>query len=268
MGDGDFGALNRKVRDAWNENAGFWDRYMGDEGNRFTRHLVWPAAERLLAVEDGERVLEIACGNGNFARRLAANGAEIVAIDFAEEMVRRAEAYEGTNRIDFRVLDATDRAELLGLGVSYFDAAVCNMALMDMAEIGPLASALPRLLKPPGRVVFTIMHPCFNANSILALEQEDREGEILETYSVKISQYLLQSPALGIGVRGQPTAQYYIHRPLHELLAPFFSAGFAMDVLEEPAFTEESEPSKRTLGWGPNFSQIPPVLAVRLKLSG
>ncbi len=241
---------------------------MGDEGNRFSRELVWPAAERLVAVEDRDRVLEIACGNGNFARRLAARGAEIVAVDFAEEMVRRAESYEATELIDFRVLDATDRAGLLGLGASTFDAVVCNMALMDMAEIGPLASALSRLLKPRGRFVFTVTHPCFNANSIPVMEEEVREGEIVETYSVKISQYLRQSPTLGIAVRGQPAAQFYFDRRLHELLTPFFSAGFMMDALEEPAFTEDSEPSKRTLGWGPNFSQIPPELAVRLKLTG
>ena len=44
-------------------------------------------------------------------------------------------------------MDATDAAQLLALGAGRFDAAVCNMALMDMTTIDPLLRALPRLLK-------------------------------------------------------------------------------------------------------------------------
>ncbi len=37
------------------------------------------------------------------------------------------------------------------------------MALMDMADIEPLFSALRELLKPGGRFVFTVCHPAFNS---------------------------------------------------------------------------------------------------------
>jgi hypothetical protein len=44
---------------------------MGDSGNDFQRLLVAPASERLLNLGPGEMVLEIACGNGVFALRMA-----------------------------------------------------------------------------------------------------------------------------------------------------------------------------------------------------
>ncbi len=34
------------------------------EGNDFVEVLIWPATLRLLALQPGQRILDIACGNG------------------------------------------------------------------------------------------------------------------------------------------------------------------------------------------------------------
>ena len=90
--------------------------------------------------------------------------ATVVALDFAEEMIRfaaeRSKAYG--DRKTYHVMDATNEPDLLGLGPGTFDAALCNMALFDMADIRPHLSALNKLLKPDGRFVFSKTHPCFN----------------------------------------------------------------------------------------------------------
>jgi hypothetical protein len=52
--------LNEETRKIWDQNATFWDEKMGD-GNDFQRLLVAPASERLLSLQPGETVLEIAC---------------------------------------------------------------------------------------------------------------------------------------------------------------------------------------------------------------
>ena len=66
---------NEDVREVWDRKAPFWDDYT-KEGNRHSEELVWPAQERLLGLRRGESVLEVACGNGNFARRMATSGCE------------------------------------------------------------------------------------------------------------------------------------------------------------------------------------------------
>src|SRR5215470_2899650 len=73
----------------WNANAGWWDDRIGD-GNDFQTLLIEPATERLLAIERGDRILDIACGAGRFARRIAALGARIVAIDQSAAFIERA----------------------------------------------------------------------------------------------------------------------------------------------------------------------------------
>src|SRR6266568_6768142 len=144
--------LNQKTQDSWNQNATFWDEKMGD-GNQFQKILVGPASERLLNLKPGELVLEIACGNGVFARHLAQLGAQVIATDFSEQLIERAKARttEHADRIEYRVVDATNEDQLLALGKRRFDAVVCNMAMMDMVTIEPLMNAASQLLKADGR---------------------------------------------------------------------------------------------------------------------
>ena len=228
-------ALNRQTQDIWNRNAEWWDEQTG-EGSKFQRVLIGPATERLLALRPGEGVLDIACGNGAFSRSMARLGAQVVAFDFSERFLERAKARtnEHAERIDYRLVDATDEAQLLALG-SQFDAAVCTMALMDMATVEPLMSALSRLLKPGGRFVFSVLHPCFNSSRGIrqVVEQEDRDGELTTVYSVNVSNYIRPASWQGVGIPGQPTAHNYFHRPLSVLLSTCFSAGFVLDGLED-----------------------------------
>jgi 2-polyprenyl-3-methyl-5-hydroxy-6-metoxy-1,4-benzoquinol methylase len=258
-------ALRRETQAIWEQKADHWDAQMG-EGNTFHNQLVAPAATRLLAPQAGETILDVACGNGQFSRQLAALGATVVATDFSATFLARAAArtVAHADRITYRRVDATDEAALLALGAGRFDAAVCNMALMDMPTIAPLLRALRRLLKPGGRFVFAVQHPCFNSNATrLTLEEEDREGELRETRGVRIAEYLHIPPGKGAGMPGEPAPHYYFHRPLHELLGAGFAAGFALDALEEPAFAPETA-SSRALSWA-HYRQIPPALVARLR---
>jgi 2-polyprenyl-3-methyl-5-hydroxy-6-metoxy-1,4-benzoquinol methylase len=264
-GADELAVLRQETQSLWEQKADFWDARMG-EGNAFHKQLVAPAAERLLAPQPGETILDVACGNGQFSRQLAALGATVVATDFSATFLARAAArtIEHAERITYQQVDATDEAALLALGVGRFDAAVCNMALMDMPTIAPLLRALRQLLRSGGRFVFTVQHPCFNNNATrLTFEEEDRAGELRETRGVRIAEYLHIPPGKGVGMPGEPVPHYSFHRPLHELLGECFAAGFALDGLEEPAFAPETT-SSRALSWA-HYRQIPPALVARLR---
>jgi len=259
---------NDETRAVWNENAAFWDGRMG-EGNDFVEMLIWPATMRLLAVQPNERVLDVACGNGLTSRRLAALGARVVACDFATEMLAyaRQRTVERADEIAYHVVDATDEAALLALGEGSFHAALCQMALFDMAEIRPLMRALTRLLRPGGRFVFSVIHPCFNNPHVVQVaEMEDREGEIVTVYSVKVSGYMTESIARGVAMLGQPRPQLYFHRPLQALLRAGLDAGLVLDGLEERAFPPEHPPGRLPLSWSGKYAEIPPVLVARLRM--
>ena len=232
-------AENVRVRDAWDTNARFWDERMAD-GNDFFNALVWPGVEHLLRPQPSEVLLDAACGNGVTSRRLAEAGARVLAFDFSEEMIRAATRRHRGDQVDYRVVDATD------------------------ADARPLFSALTSLLRPAGRFVFSILHPCFNNPAVVQMgELQDDAGTMITTYSVKISRYLTPYTQVGLAMQEQPVPHPYFHRPLGMLLTEGFDAGLVLDALEERAFPAENTGGSTPLSWNGRFSEIPPVLANR-----
>lgn len=257
--------LIAESRHIWDTNADTWDARMSSGGG-FQTILIEPTASRMLDIQPGERVLDIACGNGIFTRHLAKLGAEVVASDFSPRLIEHARnrTTENADRITYQVADATDEAQLLALAGpagQLFDAAVCNNAIMDMPEIEPLFRAVSKLLKPDGRFVFTVMHPCFNGLSItMQAELPDYAKEVI--YGIKVLRYLSTETTKGLAIDTQPLQQYYWHRPLHELLNAAFLNDLTMDRLEEPPYRPETPPSS-PLSWA-NYD-MPPLLFARLR---
>lgn len=87
----DFPELAAESQRIWNQNARWWDERMG-EGNDWHKRLIAPAVERLLDLHPGEVVLDLACGNGLFARAFAQRGARVLACDFSAEFLECARA--------------------------------------------------------------------------------------------------------------------------------------------------------------------------------
>ncbi|MGH2615735.1 MAG: class I SAM-dependent methyltransferase [Thermomicrobiales bacterium] len=252
-----------EVRRIWDAKAAFWDERMG-EGNQFQLELIGPAVEQLLELRPDERVLDIGCGNGVFSRRLARLGAHVVAIDYSARFLElaRARSADLGERIDYRLVDATDEGQLLALGEGRYDALVCNMVLMDMPVIDPLVRAAPRLMAPGGRFVVAVPHPAFNSNAVsLGAELGDSSDGMVTTHFVKLTDYLDVPAGKGSGMPDEPEPHWYFHRPLHQLLGAFFQVGFVLDGLEEPKF-QTREPDARRLTWS-NVPGIPPVLVAR-----
>jgi 2-polyprenyl-3-methyl-5-hydroxy-6-metoxy-1,4-benzoquinol methylase len=255
---------NDETREAWDANAEVWDAKMADTGNDFANLLVWPAVHRLMQVQPGQKILDVACGNGLFSRRLAALGAEVTAFDFSIELIKLAKA-RNSKGITYQILDATDEQALLGLGVHTFDSALCSMALFDIADIAPLFHIIPRLLKPSGAFTFSLAHPAFNNSSIAKMGEEiDDNGTVKTIYSVKVSRYMTPYQAHGVALINQPKPQLYFERPLQYYFNLAFENGFVIDGFEERAFPAGSA-NNRPLSWGGQFSEIPAALVARMR---
>lgn len=249
---------------AWNKNAEFWDSQMG-EGNDFHLKLIAPATLDLLGPVKGKRILDIACGNGQFSRQLAKMGAEVVAFDGSKKLVEIAQKKSKGLKIDFRVLDATNQKAIEKLGKNNFDAAVCNMALMDIADIKPIFQGLKKVLKPNAPFVFSLLHPCFHkARTAHGIEVVEDQGTLKEIRYLKMDSYLTEESYEGRGMDGQPEKHHYFHRPLNVLFKLIVDAGFSITGLKEPSFGKKSMPKELPLRWQ-HFPEIPPALLIRCK---
>ena len=227
-----FQSTNDEGRYAWEENADFWDAKMGDHSNTFHRKIVRPRTEELLAIQSGDFVLDIACGNGNFSQRMAENGARVVAFDFSVRMIEHAKRRRAANlnEISFHVCDATQYEDIILLRQAKpFNKAVANMAVMDISDIEPLFRAVYDMLSEQGLFVFSSHHPCF-------IRPDDR--------------YKTSCTHKGEAIVGQPVLQNYYHRSLQDILSMAFQTGFVLD-----GFYEETD----------DCSELPVIYIARLK---
>ncbi|MBB6461938.1 class I SAM-dependent methyltransferase [Flammeovirga kamogawensis] len=237
--------INQKNKEIWNANAENWDSYMGEMGNRWHNDLIAPQSVELLKLKAGDKLLDIGCGNGIFARRMAKLDIHVTAFDFAETNINKAKNYDCTN-IDYKVIDATKELELLSLGEGNYQAAVAHMTLMDMPTLDTLFASLSKLLINNGVFVFSIQHPVFNSNSV----SEDENNNLI------LSEYIQKENYMGMAIPGQEHEQYYFHRPLSTYFEVAFKNGFVIDGYMEPTFSKEQDAF---------YSKFPPVLLVRLR---
>lgn len=114
-------------------------------------------------------ILELGCGTGNDADRLADEGFAVTALDFSEEAVTRAEERFGT-RVSFGVADI---ASPLAFPAAGFDAVMSNVAL-HMFPDGVTRSVfaeIERVVRPNGLFVFHV-----NALEDRPLRAQQRPG--------------------------------------------------------------------------------------------
>ena len=125
-----------------------WDAVPeGAEPERFA-----PRRDFLLAhLPDRARVLDVGCGEGAFSAAMAEAGASPIAVDVAEEPLRRL-------RARFPELGDVRRArvgEPLPLGDDEVDAVWAGDVVEHVVDVGAFCGELRRVLRPAGPLILT-----------------------------------------------------------------------------------------------------------------
>jgi SAM-dependent methyltransferase len=182
--------------------------------------LYEPVVEELVGEIANRRVLDVGCGDGHFARTLAARGARVTAVDGSREMLALATRHADAAGIEYCIADLT---KALPLPDRAFDVIVANMVLMDLPEIDTAITESARVLAPGGRLVFSLTHPCFFSSDWV----HDAHGAKLHK---AVGDYL--SPTVErLDFWG---TTLHFHRPLSAYFDALARAGFAVDAFKEP----------------------------------
>lgn len=135
-------------REAFGEDIGQNSWHTAKEQDLF---LGW------LDLSAGKTVLDVACGTGGPALRIAANtGCSIVGIDIHAQAISVAKSLASQRRLQERAeFCVVNASEPLPFPDARFDAITCIDAINHLPDRPMVIGAWARLLKPGGRLLFT-----------------------------------------------------------------------------------------------------------------
>ena len=122
--------------------------------------VIWPLGPRVVdaaGIRPGDRVLDIAAGNGNVAIPAALRGASVIASDLTPELLDRGRrlATEAGAELEWRAADA----ENLPFDDNSFDVSTSCVGIMFAPHHQQAADELLRVTRPGGRVALLSWTP-------------------------------------------------------------------------------------------------------------
>ncbi len=229
------GVTRRPVTAAENLRAsrGWWDadadNYQSEHGEFLGEaDFVWcpeglrEADAKLLGDVAGRRVLELGCGAAAAARWLAAQGADVVAMDLSAGMLRHAEQAAARTGIPVPLVQAD--ASALPFADGAFDVVCTAFGAVPFVDDSALVMReVFRVLKPGGRWVFSVTHPM----RWIFLD-DPTEGGLRAVHS-----YFDRRPYVEYDEHGAATYVEH-HRTMGDRLRELLGAGFTLIDLIEP----------------------------------
>ena len=94
------------IKTDWDNVAPWYDAHLEDNKDSFQAQVIAPNLMRMLSLKKGDVVLDLACGQGYFARLAQQQGATLTGVDLSRELIARAK--EKSNGISYIVAPADD----------------------------------------------------------------------------------------------------------------------------------------------------------------
>ena len=186
--------------------------------------------EQLIGVVDGLDILDLCCGEGSFAGRLASLGSRVVGVDLSAKLLEKASARTVDGSPNF----IQDDAQTLGLFEdNRFDGATCLMALMDIPGLAATFRSVRRVVKSGGWFVAVITHPAFESPHANWDESGNRLTE----------RYLNEGEWFSRHVEGVRAKVGANHRMISTYLNVACRAGWQFDRMLEPQNLWPADPN-------------------------
>lgn len=224
---------------SWGDVADWYNEHLEGDTDTYHHKVVLPNLMRVLSLKGGERVLDLACGQGFFTRAMAAGGAHVTGADIAPELIKKARA-NSPKDIVYHVAPAED---LSFAAAHEYDIVVCVLALQNIEHLRTVYQEVQRVLRPGGRFVMVLNHPAFRVPQHSSW-QFDEMGNVQYR---RVDGYLIPKRVeikMHPGQAHSPVTVSF-HRSLQDFFKALTGAGFAVTKLEEWISHRTSEKGPR-----------------------
>jgi len=245
----------KKANTSWGKSAEWYDEML-KSSDTYQRKLILPNLTRLLNFKKGEIVLDLACGQGFFAKEFVKGGAKVIAVDVSKELI--ALANKDAKNVEFHTTNADNISFLKNNSV---DKVVIVLALQNIENVSGVFKECARVLRQKGELYIVLNHPAFRVP-----KQSDWgwDSEKQVQYR-RIDAYISESKVkiqMHPGDDPKDTTLSF-HRPLQFYMKALHKAGFAVSQLEEWTSHKKSEAGPRAKAEDTARKEIPLFLFLK-----
>jgi SAM-dependent methyltransferase len=224
---------------SWEPVARWYRGWAGPDGSYHHRELAIPAALSLLELRPGEQLLDLGAGPGVLAPFVSQAGAGYTGVDLSGTLIRTARRVHGAHG-RFLVGDARALSRLPRVRAGAFDVAVFLLSIQDMEPLDAVLASAAWSVRPGGRVVLLMTHPCFRVPRQSGWGHDERRN----LHYRRVDRYLtpLAVPMKRYGQERNDATRSF-HRPLETYINELSANGLVVDQLREIPLIQSSPSS-------------------------
>lgn len=252
---------------SWGKVANWYNDHLEKENDTYHVKVVYPNLFRILGDLQGKKVLDLACGQGQFSSLLRDKGAYVTGIDLGKELIAIAESRnesvkeKGTHKVTYLNGSADD---LYMLKDRTFDVVVCVLALQNIEKLAKTIDEVKRVLVEGGTFIFVLNHPSFRNPRQTSWGYDQPTN----TQFRRVDEYMSESHIkidMTPGSKKDKKFTVSFHRPLQMYVKALAKAGFLISHLEEWISHKESERGPKQLAENKSRKEIPLFMCIEAR---
>lgn len=237
---------------SWQPVSTWYRKITNDSGHYYHEHVVIPGTLRLLQLQNGNSLLDLACGTGVLGRAIPKT-VFYEGVDIAKDLIEEAKKHDKNQKHTYTVGDISSEG-LGGLEEQEvieenrtFTHGACILAIQNIENYQTVFDTAAKFLQPNGKFVIVLNHPTFRIPRQTSWGVDEQS----KLQYRKINRYLspLKIPInMNPGSRKDPstalrmnTFTWSFHHPLSTYVNGLSAAGFVISHMEEWSSDKESE---------------------------
>ena len=223
-----------KKTTSWQTSASWYNKITGEKGHYYHEHVVIPETLKLLDLKPGDKLLDLACGNGILGRSIP-KGIDYMGIDLSESLVSSAKKMDRNINHKYTSGDVT---KPLNINTNFNKAAII-LALQNIKKPHLAIDNASKHMQSGGDLVIVMNHPAFR----IPRQSSWQIDQAKKIQFRRIDKYMSR---MEIPVNTNPSDRnsevtWSYHYPLSEYSKMLKNCNFVIKEIQEWTSDKESE---------------------------
>ncbi len=228
----DEATTDKDINEMWSRVAEDLDSRYNEYGDVNRQYIIDPHLFDLLGDVENKVILDAGCGAGYLCRLLAKRGARMIGVDLSSKFIEIAGKRERQDPLGIEYYNGS-LSDLSIFPGDTFEVIISNIVLIDVRDYKGALAELCRVLKPGGRMIFSILHPCFASPSVCGWLRVPEDSTRVEDKLYRIiDRYFDTGRFIIYNWFSSPISSY--HRTLSDYINTLIEAGFEIRKVVEP----------------------------------